>query len=155
MKRARLKFDSTGDDIIALAMCVMESRMRKYGVGLNSPARVREYLCLKLGAAQREHFGVLLLNAQNELIEDRILSVGTLMQTSVYPREVVVAALECASAAVLCYHNHPSGAAEPSRADELLTRTLKEALALVDVKVLDHVIVAGKQATSFVERGLL
>jgi DNA repair protein RadC len=133
MKRARLTFDSTGDDIIALAMCVMESRMRKYGAALNSPARVREYLCLKLGTAQREHFGVLLLNAQNELIEDRILSVGTLMQTSVYPREVVVAALECASAAVLCYHNHPSGAAEPSRADELLTRTLKEKCQACDL----------------------
>ena len=80
---------------------------------------------------------------------------GTLTQTSVYPREIVKAALSRNAAAVIFAHNHPSGAAQPSQADELLTRNLKEALALVDIKVLDHFIVAGNQAISFAERGLL
>ncbi len=123
---------------------------------LNSPQRVREYLSLSLAHAKHEIFAALFLDAQNRLIEHRDLFHGTLTQTSVYPREVVKEALRQNAASVILAHNHPSGAAEPSRADELLTRTLRDALALVDVKVLDHIIVAGPGRTvSFAERGLL
>jgi DNA repair protein RadC len=95
------------------------------------------------------------LDAQHRVIRFDEPFRGTLTQTSVYPREIVKAALEVNAAAVIFAHNHPSGAAQPSRADELLTRSLKEALALVDIKVLDHFIVAGNQAISFAERGLV
>ena len=100
-------------------------------------------------------FIVLLLDAQNRLIEAHELFRGTLSQTSVYPREVVKATLARNAAAVMFAHNHPSGVAEPSRADELLTQSLKQALALVDVRVLDHFVVAGTRTVSFAERGLI
>ena len=121
----------------------------------DSPPKVRDYLRLKLGRLQHEVFTALFLDAQNRLIEDEDLFRGTLTQTSVYPREVVRRALHHNAAAVIFAHNHPSGVAEPSRADELLTRTLRDALALVDIRVLDHVIVAGSASVSFAERGLL
>lgn len=123
---------------------------------LGSPGEVRDWLRLKLGHLPHEVFMVLLLDAQNQLIEARELFRGTLTQTSVYPREVVKLALAHNAAAVILAHNHPSGASEPSRADEMLTTALKQALALVDVRVLDHFIVAGNQnPVSFAERGLL
>jgi DNA repair protein RadC len=100
-------------------------------------------------------FIVVLLDAQNRLIEAQELFRGTLSQTSVYPREVVKYTLARNAAAVLFAHNHPSGVAEPSRADELLTQNLKSALALVDVRVLDHFVVAGNHTTSFAEKGLI
>jgi DNA repair protein RadC len=98
---------------------------------------------------------VLYLDAQNRLLREEELFRGTLTQTSVHPREVVKQALRFNAAAVILAHNHPSGVAEPSRADELLTRALREALALVDVRVHDHLIVAGPATVSFAERGLL
>ncbi|MDD5174870.1 MAG: DNA repair protein RadC [Sterolibacterium sp.] len=123
---------------------------------LSSPAAVRDWLRLKLGGLQYEVFGGLWLDAQNRLIHYDELFRGTLTQTSVYPREVVKTALSRNAAAVILAHNHPSGVAEPSHADETLTASLKQALALVDVKVLDHFIVAGNsQPVSFAERGLL
>ena len=122
---------------------------------LTSPGAVRDYLRLSLGAREHEVFVVLFLDAQHRVVAAEELFRGTLTQTSVYPREVVKAALRANAAAVIFAHNHPSGVAQPSRADELLTRQLKEALALVDVKVLDHFVVAGSQALSFAERGLL
>jgi len=123
---------------------------------LGSPQAVRDWLRLKLAALPYEVFGVLWLDNQNRLIEYDELFRGTLSQTSVYPREVVKQALTRNAAAAILVHNHPSGAAEPSRADELLTRGLKEALAMVDVKVADHFIVAGSaKPISFAERGLL
>jgi DNA repair protein RadC len=100
-------------------------------------------------------FVCLWLDAQHRVIDCQELFRGTLTQTSVYPREIVKAALRANAAAVIFAHNHPSGAAQPSRADELLTRNLKDALALVEIKVLDHFIVAGNQTLSFAERGLL
>jgi len=122
----------------------------------SSPGKVRDWLRLKLAARQNEVFMVLWLDAQNRLIRADELFAGTLTQTSVYPREVVKAALANNAAAVILAHNHPSGVAEPSAADEMLTRNLKAALALVDVKVLDHFIVAGTGVPlSFAERGLL
>jgi DNA repair protein RadC len=123
---------------------------------LGSPSAVRDWLRLKLGGLSHEVFGALWLDAQNRLIGWEELSHGTLTQTSVYPREVVKRALASNAAAVILAHNHPSGIAEPSSADELLTRSLKEALALIDVRILDHFIVgAGATPLSFAERGLL
>jgi len=122
---------------------------------LSSPGAVRDYLRLALAGREQEVFAVLLLDAQHRVISCQELFHGTLTQTSVYPREVVKCALKHNAAAVIFAHNHPSGVAEPSHADEILTRSLKSALALVDVQVLDHFIVAGTRTMSFAERGLL
>lgn len=122
---------------------------------LTSPGAVRDYLRLAIAGREHEVFVCLWLDAQHRVIACEELFRGTLTQTSVYSREIVKAGLRANAAAVIFAHNHPSGAAQPSRADELLTRNLKDALALVDVKVLDHFIVAGPHALSFAERGLL
>lgn len=127
----------------------------KESSALTSPGAVRDYLRLSLGRREHEVFVCLWLDARHKVIAFEEAFHGTLTQTSVYPREIVKAALARNAAAVIFAHNHPSGAAQPSQADELLTRNLKEALALVEVKVLDHFIVAGNQAISFAERGLL
>jgi DNA repair protein RadC len=122
---------------------------------LSSPRAVGDLLKLKLAGLPHEVFVCLQLDAQHRVIAIEELFRGTLTQTSVYPREVVKAALRANAAAVIFAHNHPSGVAEPSQADEILTRSLKSALALVDVQVLDHFIVAGTRVMSFAERGLL
>ena len=122
---------------------------------LSSPQAVRDYLKLSLGGRPYEVFIGLFLDSQNRLLAADELFRGTLAQTSVYPREVVKAALARNAAAMIFAHNHPSGVAEPSRADELLTQALKQALALVDIRTLDHFVVAGGRVTSFAERGLL
>jgi DNA repair protein RadC len=120
-----------------------------------SPDAVKHYLQLQLAHKPHEVFAVLFLDAQHRLIAMEELFRGTLTQTSVYPREVVRRALQVEAAAVVLAHNHPSGTVQPSRADESLTQTLKSALALIDVRVLDHVIVAQGQSFSMAERGLL
>lgn len=125
------------------------------GDALGSPAAVRDFLRLTLGQREHEVFLAVLLDAQNRVLACEELFRGTLTQTSVYPREVVKCALQRNAAAVIFAHNHPSGVAEPSHADQVLTQSLKQALALVDVKVLDHFIVAGNSALSFAERGLI
>ncbi len=140
--------------IFEMARRALSEQMRQRDA-LTSPQQVRDYLCLKLGGMTREVFVVLFLDAQNRVMAQEELFAGTLTQTSVYPREVVKRALHHNSAAVIFAHNHPSGVAEPSRADELLTKALKDALALVDVRVLDHFVIAGNAALSFAERGLL
>ncbi len=122
---------------------------------LNAPAAVRDYLRIHFAGREYESFVALFLDAQHRVIEIEELFRGTLTQTSVYPREVVKASLHHNAAAVIFAHNHPSGMAEPSRSDELLTTALKQALALVDVRVLDHFIVAGMEVLSFAERGLI
>ncbi len=122
---------------------------------LASPQAVRDYLRLTLGTRPHEVFVGLYLDSQNRLLATEELFRGTLAQTSVYPREVVKAALAHNAAAMIFAHNHPSGVAEPSRADELLTQALKQALALVDIRTLDHFVVAGGRLVSFAERGLL
>ena len=122
---------------------------------LTSPAAVRGYLRLRMQELGHECFYCVFLDAQNRVIEAEELFRGTLTQTSVYPREVVKHALRHNAAAVILAHNHPSGVAEPSVQDQALTRTLAEALALVDIKVLDHFIVAPGACLSFAERGLL
>ena len=122
---------------------------------LKSPQAVRDYLVLKLGSLTKEVFLVLFLDTQNRLVATEEMFSGSLKETSVYPREVLKRALHHNAASVIFAHNHPSGIAQQSQADELLTKQLKQALALVDVRVLDHFIVAGNHTLSFVERGLL
>ncbi|MBL8341040.1 MAG: DNA repair protein RadC [Rubrivivax sp.] len=120
-----------------------------------SPARVKEFAALQLGGLAREVFGVLFLDNRHRLIAFEHLFSGTLNQTSVHPREVVRRAMELNAAAVVLAHNHPSGLAEPSRADEFVTQAIKSALQLVDTRVLDHLVVGQGQVVSFAERGLL
>lgn len=143
------------DAIIAAALEILARRMRSSGVLMDSPEVVRDWLRMRVGGKPHEEFGCIWLNAAHEVIEAGEMFRGTLTQTGVYPREVVKEALRINAAACILYHNHPSGAAEPSIADEMLTRTLKEALAMVDVRVLDHMVVTAEKITSFAERGLL
>ena len=121
----------------------------------NTPQAVRDYLQLQLGGLHHEVFAVLFLDSQHRLIALEEMFRGTLTQTSVYPREVVKQALTLNASSVVLAHNHPSGTAQPSRADEALTHTLKAALALVDVRVLDHFVVTASQAVSMAELGLV
>jgi DNA repair protein RadC len=158
------KFDGIaglGDAKYAQLHAVLEMSRRALretlarGAALSSPQSVRDYLRLKLQGKAHEVFVAVFLDAQNRVLEVEELFRGTLTQTSVFPREIVKQALHYNAAAVIFAHNHPSGVAEPSRADEALTQTLKHTLALVDVKVLDHFVVGGDAAMSFAERGLL
>jgi DNA repair protein RadC len=140
--------------VLAIAKRALAQEMQRRDC-MSSPQTVREYLRLHLARRDREFFVALYLDAQNRVIKLEELFAGTLTQTSVFPRDVVRKGLECNAAAVIFAHNHPSGLSEPSRADELLTHALKQALALVDIKVLDHLVVGGESAMSFAERGLL
>ena len=144
-----------GDEaIIAQALHILESRAR-YGEPLSTPSAARDFCRLKLGSLEHEVFAVLFLDAQNRLIEYQELFRGTLTQTSVYPREVVKAALACNAGACILAHNHPSGTSEPSNADQVLTTTLRTSLALVDVRVLDHLVVSASGTCSMAERGMV
>jgi DNA repair protein RadC len=125
------------------------------GVTLSSPQAVKQYLQLLLGGKAYESFAVLFLDVKNRLIACEELFRGTLTHTSVYPREIVKVALGHNAASVILAHNHPSGTPEPSAADQTLTQALKQALALIDVRVLDHFVVAGKHVHSFAEHGQL
>jgi DNA repair protein RadC len=145
---------ATASEIIAAARRAMTHRVRR-GTPMDSPRAVREVLTVKLGDLEHELFAVLLLDTHHRLIEYVELFRGTIDGASVHPREVVKLALAHNAAALVLAHPHPSGAAEPSQADELVTRRLCEALALVDIRVLDHIVVAGGEAISFAERGLL
>ncbi len=140
--------------VLELARRALAQRLQERTV-LDAPQAVKDYLQLHLGQRSHEVFAVLFLDAQNKLLALEELFRGTLTQTSVYPREVVLRALHHQAAAVVLAHNHPSGTVQPSRADEMLTQTLKAALALVDVRVLDHIIVAPGQALSMAEQGLM
>jgi DNA repair protein RadC len=150
-----------GEAKYALLAAVMEMARRtlresmEAGDALTSPAAVRDYLSLTLRDKEYEVFCCVFLDAQNRVIKVEELFRGTLTQTSVYPREIVKRALAHNAAALILAHNHPSGVAEPSQADRTLTRHLAEALALVDVRVLDHFIVAGATSLSFMEAGHL
>jgi DNA repair protein RadC len=140
--------------VLELARRALASELKEKAL-FTTPQAVRDYLQLQLGSRPHEIFAVLFLDSQHRLIALEEMFRGTLTQTSVYPREVVIRALALNAASVVLAHNHPSGAAEPSRADELLTHTLKTTLALVDVRVLDHFVVTSTQALSMAERGLL
>ena len=140
--------------VLELARRALAQQLREREV-FGTPGAVKHYLQLHLAARAHEVFAVLFLDSQNRLLAMEELFRGTLTQTSVYPREVVLRALQHQAAAVVLAHNHPSGSVQPSRADEALTQTLKAALALVDVRVLDHVIVAPGAALSMAEQGLV
>jgi DNA repair protein RadC len=140
--------------VMEIARRGLQGELRTQPV-FNSPQMVKDYVQLRLGALPHEVFAVLFLDAQHRLIVCEELFRGTLTQTSVYPREVVKRSLELNAASVILAHNHPSGTLEPSRADELLTQTLRSSLQLIDVRVLDHLVVAHTGAMSFAERGLL
>jgi DNA repair protein RadC len=140
--------------VMELARRALSQQLRHAPV-FDSPAKVKDFAALQLGGLGHEVFAVLFLDSQHRLLEWRELFRGTLTQTSVYPREVVRHAMDLNAGAVILAHNHPSGLAEPSRADEFLTESLKNALALVDVRVLDHLVVGMGKVVSFAERGLL
>ncbi|MBP6117715.1 MAG: DNA repair protein RadC [Giesbergeria sp.] len=140
--------------VLELARRALAQQLREREV-FDSPDAVGHFLQLHLAAKGHEVFAVLFLDSQHRLIALEELFRGTLTQTSVYPREVVLRALHLQAAAVVLAHNHPSGSVQPSRADEALTQTLKSALALVDVRVLDHVIVASGQWLSMAAKGLV
>ena len=145
---------ASADQILDAARRVMEQLVQR-GTEMNSPSVVRDYLTVKLAAYEHEMFAVLFLDNQHRLIEFVEMFRGSIDSASVYPREVVKEALARNAAAVILSHNHPSGWVEPSEADKRITNRLKEALSLVDVRVLDHLVVAGARAVSFAERGLL
>jgi DNA repair protein RadC len=140
--------------VMELAQRAVGEQLRS-GQLLGSPDAVRQYLRMTLGRQAHESFFVLFLDVKNRLLASEEMFRGTLTHTSVYPREVVKAALARNAASVMLAHNHPSGAADPSEADLLLTRALVQALALIDVRVLDHFIVAGASVHSFAEHGQL
>jgi DNA repair protein RadC len=140
--------------VFEMSRRALSEQIRKKDV-LSSPQQVRDYLVLKLANEPKEVFMVLFLDAQNRLIVMEEMFSGTLTQTSVYPREVVKRTLHHNAASVMFAHNHPSGVAKQSQADEVITKELKNALALIDVRVLDHFIVAGNETLSFAEIGLL
>ncbi len=141
--------------IIQQALTIIESHARKNGDAMTSPTTSANYCRLQLAGLEREAFWVLFLDSQNRLIESECLFQGTLDAAAVYPREVVKAAIRHNSAAVILSHNHPSGVCEPSQADRRITERLQAALALIDVRILDHMIVTHTGSYSFAERGLL
>ncbi len=140
--------------VFELARRALSQRLKEREA-FHTPDAVKQYLQLQLAHKNHEVFAVLFLDNQNRLLAMEELFRGTLSQTSVYPREVVLRALHHQAAAVVLSHNHPSGSVQPSRADEHLTQTLKAAMALVDVRVLDHIIVGQGQALSMAEQGLM
>ena len=141
-------------EVLAAAKLHLSHRIRR-GVKLSSAGIVRDYLAVTLGDRDCEYFCVVCLDARHRFLCFVELFRGTIDRASVHPREVVKLALETQSAALLLVHNHPSQIAEPSAADELITKRLQEVLALIDVRVLDHLLVAGDQVISFAERGLI
>ena len=142
-------------DTIDRALAIVGRCLREPGAVLGDPATVTEYIRLHIGGEGREVFCVLYLDVQSRFLAFDRMFIGTLNQTSVYPREVVTAALRYGAHSVILAHNHPSGSVQPSVADQMLTQTLKSALSLVDVRVLDHVIVSGKKSLSMAMHGLM
>ncbi|WP_024537879.1 JAB domain-containing protein [Comamonas badia] len=140
---------------ITKALRILGRYLRQPGAVLDGPAAMREFLRLQLAAEPIERFAVLYMDSQHRAIAFEFHASGTPTQTAVYPREIVSATLRHSASGVVLTHNHPSGSIEPSRADKALTQTIKSALALIDVRVLDHVIVAGDQTLSMAERGLV
>ena len=148
------------DGIIAYAMEIMERRMRMFEMrevaeSFNSPQVAKDYLKIMLGVEEREHFVVLFMDNQYKLIKAEKMFSGTIDGASIYPREIVKAALNNNAAAVILGHNHPSGSLAASQADRLITKRIKEALDMVDIRVLDHIIVCHNHTYSFAENGIL
>ncbi|NHZ99101.1 DNA repair protein RadC [Massilia sp. CCM 8734] len=141
------------DAVIAEALSILARRIKTLDVAADSPNAIKTYLICRFGRHEQEVFSILWLDVKNRLIEHEILFYGTLTHCSVYPREIVKSGLRVNAARSVLVHNHPSGVPEPSEADLLLTRSLVQALALVDIRVLDHIIVAGTRTHSFAEHG--
>jgi DNA repair protein RadC len=142
------------DEVIVRALRILRARLKERDV-FATPDAVKDYLRLQAQGLTYEVFSLMYLDGQNALIEYERLFRGTLTQTSVYPREVVKQALAHNAASIVLHHNHPSGVCQPSRSDEALTQTLKSSLALVDIRVLDHIITSDRGALSMAERGML
>jgi DNA repair protein RadC len=159
MTRQISLFELSDEKLIEYACSVLEQRLAyrlvSEGVAFTSPIECRRYLSLKLAEQEREVFVVLFLDNRHRLIKYDELFYGTIDGASVHPREVVKAALKYNAAAVILSHNHPSGVPEPSQADKQITRHLKEALSLVDIRLLDHIVVGGVDTVSFAELGLM
>jgi len=141
------------DKIIETAMAILKSRIKTYEFSFTQADSVVQYLGLKVARLEHEVFGCLFLNNQHQLIEDEILFTGTIDGASVYPREVARAALDHNAAAVIYYHNHPSGLNVASLADKAITSKLKQALGLLEIRTLDHIIIAGNEFVSFAQTG--
>lgn len=151
-----IRYQLTSDeDVIHTAMMILERRLGEPRQVLSAPTETRRFVTLQLQGLEHEIFGVLYLDTRHRIIASEHLFRGTIDGASVYAREVVKAALKANAAAVIFYHNHPSGCAEPSDADRRLTKRLQDALALVDIRVLDHIVIGGAETLSFAERGLL
>lgn len=144
----------SAEDLFCIAASVVERHLRR-GDFLSKPSDSKRYLALQIGMLEHEAFCCVFLDTRHRLIVFEQMFRGTVDGASVYPREVVKRALYHNAAAVVLAHNHPSGVAEPSQADRAITRRITEALSLVDIRVLDHIVVAGTETVSFAERGLL
>lgn len=144
---------ASDDAIIAEALEILHDRVRRMSDVLSDPDTVKQYLCLHMGHLEHEEFGVVYLDTRHRVIDMGSLFRGTINSTTVHPREVVKEALLHSAAAVILYHNHPSGVPEPSYADRNITTRLTDALSTVEVRVLDHIVVAGDEAVAFSERG--
>lgn len=144
-----------GQQTVRAALALLECQLREPGASFTSSSAVRDWLRLQLATSEREEFIVLFLDNQHRLIAHETLFTGTINHTQVHPREVVKAALKYNAAAVIVAHCHPSGEAEPSQADRLITARIQQALDLVDIHLLDHLVVGGMDIISFAERGCL
>ncbi len=149
-----LSAPASTDEIICMARCLLKQRFRR-GKSISNPRVTREYLKLQLSQYEYEVFAVLFLDNRHRVIALEEMFRGTIDGASVHPREVVKLALQHNAAAVIFAHNHPSGVAEPSQSDQSITKRLIDALALVDVRVLDHFIIGDEDVVSFAERGLI
>jgi DNA repair protein RadC len=143
------------DEIVRMALLITARRMSQAGSVLTSPQHTRDYLRLRLGELQHEVFGVIWLNNRNKVIAMEELFTGTVDGATVHPREVCKAGLRHNAAACILYHNHPSSVSEPSTADQLITARIKDSLAAVDIRVLDHLVIAASEVTSMAERGMV
>lgn len=153
--RSQTKTRKSEDEVILQAMAILQGRMRKSDETFVTPDEAQNYLILRLAEVPYEVFGMLYLDNRHRLIKAGELFRGTIDGASVHPREVVLECLACSAAAVIMYHNHPSGIAEPSQADLRITQRIKDSLALVEIRVLDHLIVGGINCTSLATRGLI
>ena len=152
--KAALLSDAEQQTLVKLAIDVLELRHHP-GECLNSPNHLKEYLRLKLGDSKNEIFGAVFLDNKHRIICDEVIFTGSITSASVYPRVLAQKALEHNAAALFLYHNHPSGDPEPSSADEHITNKVKDALHLIEVRVLDHLVVGSEGAISFADRGLI
>lgn len=148
-------YSDEASKVIDQAMRILKARVCKAGVMLNSPQVVKDYLVIKYAEAEREVFGVIWLNVKNRILAHEEMFLGTLTHCSVHPREVLKAALKHNAASAIFYHNHPSGSAEPSEADKRLTGTLTNALSIIDVRSLDHIVIGGVDTFSFAEHSMI